>query len=127
MAKVIYEKRGKIAYVTLNRPEVHNCVDPETHALMWETWEGLAAVRVLGADVGAGRRHHVEHERARADHAVGAEDAQLLERRILRGELERRQQPDRLPVAELEADKAAAVLASAAAAPEDLAQYRGWA
>lgn len=31
------------------------------------------------------------------------------------------------PVAELEADKAAAVLASAAAAPEDLAQYRGWA
>lgn len=39
MPKVIYEKRGRIAHVTLNRPEVHNCVDPETHALMWQTWE----------------------------------------------------------------------------------------
>lgn len=42
MPKVVYEKRGKIAYVTLNRPEVHNCVDPETHSLMWQTWEDFA-------------------------------------------------------------------------------------
>ena len=30
MAKVIYEKRGKIAYVTLNRPEAMNAIDLET-------------------------------------------------------------------------------------------------
>ena len=43
MPKVLYEKRGKIAYVTLNRPEVMNCVDPETHELLWETWRDFAA------------------------------------------------------------------------------------
>ena len=39
MAKVIYEKRGKIAYVTLNRPEVMNAIDLEMHELLWETWK----------------------------------------------------------------------------------------
>ncbi len=39
MAKVIYEKRGNIAYVTLNRPEAMNAVDPEMHELLWETWK----------------------------------------------------------------------------------------
>ena len=38
MPKVIYEKRGKIAYVTLNRPEAMNAIDLETHELLWETW-----------------------------------------------------------------------------------------
>jgi len=27
MPKVIYQKRGQIAYITLNRPEVHNAID----------------------------------------------------------------------------------------------------
>jgi enoyl-CoA hydratase/carnithine racemase len=43
MATVLYEKRGKIAYVTINRPEVRNCIDPVTHDLMWETWRDFAA------------------------------------------------------------------------------------
>jgi len=39
MAKVLYEKRDRIAYVTLNRPEARNAIDPETHELLWRTWE----------------------------------------------------------------------------------------
>jgi enoyl-CoA hydratase/carnithine racemase len=39
MSKVLYEKRDRIAYVTLNRPEARNAVDPETHELLWKTWE----------------------------------------------------------------------------------------
>jgi enoyl-CoA hydratase/carnithine racemase len=38
MAKVIYEKRDQIAYITLNRPEVHNAIDPETDGLLFEAW-----------------------------------------------------------------------------------------
>lgn len=38
MSKVLYEKRGKIAYVTINRPEAMNAIDQETHELLWETW-----------------------------------------------------------------------------------------
>lgn len=30
MPSVLYEKKGKIGYITLNRPEVHNCIDVET-------------------------------------------------------------------------------------------------
>jgi enoyl-CoA hydratase/carnithine racemase len=37
--KVLYEKRDRIAYVTINRPEAKNAVDPETHELLWQTWE----------------------------------------------------------------------------------------
>jgi enoyl-CoA hydratase/carnithine racemase len=39
MSKVLYEKRDRIAYVTLNRPEARNAVDPETHELLWQRWE----------------------------------------------------------------------------------------
>ena len=39
MAKVLYEKRDRIAYVTINRPEARNAVDPETHELLWGSWE----------------------------------------------------------------------------------------
>ena len=39
MSKVLYEKRDRIAYVTLNRPEAKNAIDPETHELLWQTWE----------------------------------------------------------------------------------------
>jgi enoyl-CoA hydratase/carnithine racemase len=38
MAKVIYEKRGEIAYVTLNRPEVHNAIDTETDEMLYAAW-----------------------------------------------------------------------------------------
>jgi enoyl-CoA hydratase/carnithine racemase len=43
MPKVLYEKRDRIAYVTLNRPEARNAIDWETHHLLWETWEDFAA------------------------------------------------------------------------------------
>jgi enoyl-CoA hydratase/carnithine racemase len=39
LSKVLYEKRGRIAHVTINRPEAKNAIDPETHKLLWETWE----------------------------------------------------------------------------------------
>ncbi len=38
MPKVIYEKRDRIAYVTINRPEARNAIDPDVHRLMVETW-----------------------------------------------------------------------------------------
>jgi enoyl-CoA hydratase/carnithine racemase len=39
VTKVLYEKRGRIAYVTLNRPLAKNAIDAETHELLWQTWE----------------------------------------------------------------------------------------
>src|SRR4051812_34088542 len=39
MPPVIYEKRDRIAHVTLNRPEAMNAIDPETHERLWATWE----------------------------------------------------------------------------------------
>jgi enoyl-CoA hydratase/carnithine racemase len=38
MSKILYEKKDRIAYVTVNRPEVRNCIDSEAHALMWKIW-----------------------------------------------------------------------------------------
>ena len=38
MPKVLYEKRDEIAYITLNRPEVHNAIDRETDELLFEAW-----------------------------------------------------------------------------------------
>ena len=42
MPKVLYEKRDRIAYVTLNRPEAMNAIDVETHELLWSIWEDFA-------------------------------------------------------------------------------------
>jgi len=39
VSKLLYEKRDRIAYVTLNRPEAKNAIDPELHDLLWRTWE----------------------------------------------------------------------------------------
>jgi enoyl-CoA hydratase/carnithine racemase len=38
MPKVLYEKRDRIAWVTINRPEARNAIDPDTHRAMVETW-----------------------------------------------------------------------------------------
>jgi enoyl-CoA hydratase/carnithine racemase len=38
MSKVLYEKRERVAYVTINRPEARNAVDPDVHEAMIETW-----------------------------------------------------------------------------------------
>jgi enoyl-CoA hydratase/carnithine racemase len=37
--KVLYEKRDRIAFVTINRPKAKNAIDPKTHELLWKTWE----------------------------------------------------------------------------------------
>lgn len=47
--KVIYEKKGEVAYITLNRPECKNAVDYETHLLLCDAWRDFrddAALRV---------------------------------------------------------------------------------
>jgi enoyl-CoA hydratase/carnithine racemase len=38
MAKVLYEKRNQIAYITLNRPAKHNAIDTETDDLLFDAW-----------------------------------------------------------------------------------------
>jgi enoyl-CoA hydratase/carnithine racemase len=38
MSKVLYEKRDRIAYVTINRPGSRNAIDPDVHRLMIEAW-----------------------------------------------------------------------------------------
>jgi enoyl-CoA hydratase/carnithine racemase len=38
MSKLLYEKRDRIAYLTLNRPEAKNAVDPELNGLLWDAW-----------------------------------------------------------------------------------------
>src|SRR5512144_105260 len=38
MSKVLCEKRDRIAYVTINRPEARNAIDPDVHRLMIDTW-----------------------------------------------------------------------------------------
>jgi enoyl-CoA hydratase/carnithine racemase len=39
--KALYEKKGHVAYVTLNRPEVHNCIDVEMSQQLIEIWEEI--------------------------------------------------------------------------------------
>ena len=39
MSEVIYEKRGKIAYITLNRPEAMNAINIPMHEQLWTTWQ----------------------------------------------------------------------------------------
>jgi enoyl-CoA hydratase/carnithine racemase len=39
---VLYEKRDRIAYVTINRPEARNAVSPEVHRAMIAAWADLA-------------------------------------------------------------------------------------
>jgi len=43
MAKVIYEKRGEIAYITLNRPEKRNAIDREMDHLLFDAWTAFRA------------------------------------------------------------------------------------
>jgi enoyl-CoA hydratase/carnithine racemase len=41
--KVVYAKRGAVAHIRLNRPEVKNAIDVETHELLREIWADFAA------------------------------------------------------------------------------------
>jgi enoyl-CoA hydratase/carnithine racemase len=42
MSSLIYEKKGRIAVITLNRPEVMNAIDPEMQQLLAEAWKDFA-------------------------------------------------------------------------------------
>ena len=42
MPAIVYEKKGEIAYVTLNRPEVHNALDSEVVVRLAEAWQDFA-------------------------------------------------------------------------------------
>ena len=52
---IIYEKDDRIAYITINRPEQKNSLDPETVVKLFETWkdyendENLRAAIITGA------------------------------------------------------------------------------
>ncbi|MBI5445034.1 MAG: enoyl-CoA hydratase/isomerase family protein [Deltaproteobacteria bacterium] len=50
MEKVIYEKRNRIAYITLNRPDALNALDDELNGELWSVWEDFA--RDDAVDVG---------------------------------------------------------------------------
>nr|WP_200870934.1 enoyl-CoA-hydratase DpgD [Amycolatopsis keratiniphila] len=57
-SRVLYEKRGRVAYVTLNRPEVLNALDLRAHAELTEVWDDFEADGDLRVAVltGAGKR-----------------------------------------------------------------------
>ncbi|MBC2710301.1 MAG: enoyl-CoA hydratase/isomerase family protein [Desulfosarcina sp.] len=39
---LIYEKKNHIAYITLNRPEAHNAIDPETVIELVDAWQDFS-------------------------------------------------------------------------------------
>ena len=43
MANVVYEKRDRIGYVTLNRPEAMNALDDGLNAALWDAWADFDA------------------------------------------------------------------------------------
>jgi enoyl-CoA hydratase/carnithine racemase len=52
------DARGPVLWVTIDRPEVHNAIDPETHAELVDAWTRLRDDESLGVGVltGAGDR-----------------------------------------------------------------------
>ena len=42
MKKAIYKKKNRIAYVTLNRPDVLNALDDELNEELWDIWRDFA-------------------------------------------------------------------------------------
>jgi enoyl-CoA hydratase/carnithine racemase len=42
MPPLLYEKKGAIAYITFNRPEARNALDPETIVRLADAWADFA-------------------------------------------------------------------------------------
>ena len=70
MSTVLYEKKNRLVIITINRPEVMNCIDPETDKKLAEAWNQfkdddgafVAVITAAGdrgtADRGASDRSH---------------------------------------------------------------------
>ncbi len=43
MNKVMYEKKNRIGYVTLNRPDVLNALDDDLNNALWQVWSDFSA------------------------------------------------------------------------------------
>ena len=39
MSHVVYERRGPVALITIDRPEVRNCIGPRTHRELKDAWQ----------------------------------------------------------------------------------------
>jgi enoyl-CoA hydratase/carnithine racemase len=52
---VEYEKRGRIAYITLARPRVRNAIDPAMNAELWRIWRDFAEDTQLDVAILTGR------------------------------------------------------------------------
>ena len=55
---VLYEKRDRVAYITLNRPNVLNALNAEVHSLLCEIWDDFESDDdlLVGVMMGAGTR-----------------------------------------------------------------------
>jgi enoyl-CoA hydratase len=57
MGNVLYEKKGRIVYITLNRPENLNAVDDDLDDALWDAWSEFDADNAVDIAIvsGAGR------------------------------------------------------------------------
>ena len=57
MGKAIYEKKNRIAYVTLNRPDALNALDDEMNDDLWVIWRDFNDDRSVDVAIltGAGK------------------------------------------------------------------------
>ena len=57
MATVIYEKRNRIGYITLNRPQALNALDDKLNGELWQVWEDFAEDESIDVGIltGAGK------------------------------------------------------------------------
>jgi enoyl-CoA hydratase len=57
MSMVLYEKRGRIGYITLNRPEALNALDDRLNRELWAVWDDFARDDTLDVGIltGAGK------------------------------------------------------------------------
>ena len=45
--KILYEKDDHVVIITINRPEVHNCIDWETAKELQKIWQTRARKKVI--------------------------------------------------------------------------------